>query len=56
MGEVKIVDNNRYEMIAFNDTNIIIFDIETGRYWRKFLDLDGGPTEWQEESMNFLNN
>lgn len=56
MGEVNMVNSNRYEMIAPNDTNIIIFDKETGKYWRKFIEPDGGPNEWKEESMDFLNN
>lgn len=39
----------RYEMISANDTNIIIFDKQTGRYWRKFIEPNAGPTQWTEE-------
>lgn len=48
-------NKNRYEMISANETNIIIFDKETGRYWRKFIQPNEGPTEWTEETTNFLN-
>lgn len=51
----KDVVNNRYEMISANDSNIIIFDKETGRYWRKFIGLNEGPTEWTEEKIDFFN-
>ncbi|MBP2028952.1 hypothetical protein J2Z35_002790 [Acetoanaerobium pronyense] len=44
----------RYEMVSANETNIIIFDKETGRYWRKFIEPNGGPTEWTEEVADFL--
>ena len=46
----------RYEMISANETNIIIFDKETGRYWRKFIEPNGGPTDWTEEVADFLEN
>ena len=51
----KNIINDRYEMISANDSNIIIFDKETGRYWRKFIELNEGPTEWTEERIDFLN-
>ncbi len=49
-----IVNKNRYEMINPNDSNIIIFDKETGRYWRKFIKSNEGPTDWTEETIDFL--
>ena len=42
-------------MISPNDSNIIIFDKETGRYWRKFIKSNEGPTDWTEETIDFLN-
>ncbi len=54
-GENDMVIKNRYEMISANETNIIIFDKETGRYWRKFIQPNEGPTEWTEEIVDFLN-
>ncbi|MBY0754019.1 hypothetical protein K5V21_00985 [Clostridium sardiniense] len=53
--ENDIVNKNRYEMISPNDSNIIIFDKETGRYWRKFIKSNEGPTDWTEETIDFLN-
>ena len=41
--------NNRYEIIAPNKNNIIIFDHEKGTYWRKFIESNEGPTKWQQE-------
>ena len=37
------------EMISANDTNIIIFDKQTGRYWRKFIEPNAISTQWTEE-------
>jgi hypothetical protein len=48
-----IVNKNKYEMINA-DSNIIIFDKETGRYWRKYINTNAGPNEWTEEPVNFL--
>ena len=42
----RYAEENRYEFISANDTNIIIFDRKTGRYWRKFIEEGAGPTEW----------
>lgn len=39
----------RYEFISANEQNIIIFDKESGQYWRKSINLDGGPTEWEPQ-------
>ncbi|WP_409252751.1 hypothetical protein V1502_02145 [Bacillus sp. SCS-153A] len=39
----------RYEFISPNDNNIIIFDKETGEYWRRFIDSTAGPTEWESQ-------
>jgi hypothetical protein len=38
-----------YEMIAINKNNIIIFDKQSGEYWRKFISDSEGPTEWTKE-------
>ncbi|MGM9985972.1 MAG: hypothetical protein ACI35O_01970 [Bacillaceae bacterium] len=37
----------RYELVAPNENNIIMYDKQTGEYWRKSIESDGGPTEWQ---------
>ncbi|WP_129692045.1 hypothetical protein [Gottfriedia acidiceleris] len=39
----------KYEMIRANDDNVIIFNKETGEYWRKFLPNNEGPTDWSKE-------
>lgn len=49
-----IVSKNKYEMINA-DSNIIIFDKETGRYWRKYINTNEGPNEWTEEAIDLLN-
>ncbi|RCW49346.1 hypothetical protein [Paenibacillus prosopidis] len=38
-----------YEMFAVNKNNIIIFDKQSGEYWRKFIPESEGPTEWRKE-------
>lgn len=50
----KDINKNRYEMISPNEANIIIFDSQTGDYWRKFIEPAEGPTEWTKESSDFL--
>ena len=55
VGETNIGNINRYEMVTPNDSNIIIFDKQTGKYWRKYIESNAGPNEWTEESMGFLN-
>lgn len=44
------VEQNRYEMISPNDSNIIIFDKQSGEYWRKFIETGEGPTEWEKQT------
>lgn len=39
----------RYELVPVNEQNIIIFDKKTGESWRKFIDTNEGPTEWEHE-------
>ncbi|KGP91268.1 hypothetical protein N780_08705 [Pontibacillus chungwhensis BH030062] len=39
----------RYEFISANEQNIIIFDKKTGNYWRKFVEPNEGPTEWEKQ-------
>ncbi len=43
-------ENYRYQMVSPNENNIIIFDTETGEYWRKFISPNSGPTEWEKET------
>lgn len=51
--EKSIHETNRYQMISANESNIIIFDTVTGEYWRKYISINEGPTEWKkEESPN----
>ncbi|AHV98831.1 MULTISPECIES: hypothetical protein [Paenibacillus] len=42
-------NGNRYQMINVNENNIIIFDQQTGDYWRRFIPSNEGPTEWEKE-------
>ncbi|MFD2614170.1 hypothetical protein [Paenibacillus gansuensis] len=44
-----------YEMIAVNKNNIIIFDKQSGDYWRKFISDSEGPTEWTKEQSPVSN-
>ncbi|WP_186577987.1 hypothetical protein [Aquibacillus kalidii] len=39
----------RYELISPNETNIIIFDKQTGDYWRKFIAPNEGPSNWEKQ-------
>ena len=39
----------RYEFITPNESNIIIFDKQTGDYWRKFIAPNEGPTDWEKQ-------
>ena len=41
----------RYELISVNDNNIIIFDKHSGEYWRKYIESDEGPTEWEKQEF-----
>lgn len=50
------VIQSRYEIISANDNNLIIFDKETGQYWRKFIKSNEGPTEWTKETLPDLSN
>ncbi|QPC45871.1 hypothetical protein [Mangrovibacillus cuniculi] len=40
-------NSSRFEMITPNESNIIIFDTVTGEYWRKFIEPNEGPTNWE---------
>lgn len=40
---------NTYELINVSENNMIIFDKSTGKYWRKYIESNEGPTEWEEE-------
>ncbi|TYS14151.1 hypothetical protein FZC78_20130 [Rossellomorea vietnamensis] len=39
----------RYEFISANEQNVILFDKKTGDYWRKFIEPNEGPTEWEKQ-------
>ncbi len=44
----------KYEMIPVNENNVMIFNKETGEYWRKYIPSGEGPTNWDiEESPIF---
>lgn len=43
------VEQFRYELISPNDSNIIIFDKKSGEYWRKFIEPNEGPTDWEKQ-------
>lgn len=40
----------RYELISANESNIIIFDKQSGEHWRKFIETNGGPIDWEKHS------
>ena len=40
----------RYELISPSDSNLIIFDRQSGEYWRKFIEPDGGPNDWEKQT------
>lgn len=48
--ETTTENKGRYELIRANDNNILIFDTQTGDYWRKFIKTNEGPTNWQREA------
>jgi hypothetical protein len=39
----------RYEFIGANEGNIIIFDKQSGEYWRKYIESNEGPTDWEKQ-------
>ncbi len=39
----------RYELISLNDSNIIIFDKQSGEYWRKYIEPNEGPINWENQ-------
>ncbi|MFD4820431.1 hypothetical protein [Peribacillus butanolivorans] len=39
----------RYKLISPNDSNIIIFDKQSGEYWRKFIEPNDGPADWEKQ-------
>ncbi|WP_112181867.1 MULTISPECIES: hypothetical protein [Paraliobacillus] len=39
----------RYEFLSPNESNIIIFDKQTGEYWRKFITPNEGPSNWEKQ-------
>ncbi|TFB24088.1 hypothetical protein E3U55_04550 [Filobacillus milosensis] len=39
----------RYEFLSPNENNIIIFDKQTGDYWRKFIASNEGPSNWEKQ-------
>ncbi|MEH7887317.1 hypothetical protein V7654_23785, partial [Bacillus sp. JJ1609] len=39
----------RYEFISANEQNLIIFDKKTGDYWRKYIEVNEGPSEWEKQ-------
>ena len=40
----------RYELIPANDNNLIIFDKQSGESWRKFIESNEGPTDWEKQT------
>lgn len=53
-GTTKDEEQNRYELISPNDSNIIIFDKQSGEYWRKFIETNEGPTEWEKQTSSLV--
>ncbi|MGM0846605.1 MAG: hypothetical protein ACQEUT_16645 [Bacillota bacterium] len=45
----KSEEEYRYEFISANEQNVIIFDKETGDHWRKFIEPNEGPAEWEKQ-------
>lgn len=45
----KLENEYRYEFISANEQNLIIFDKKTGDYWRKYIEVNEGPTEWERQ-------
>ncbi|MGM0751790.1 MAG: hypothetical protein ACQET6_07630 [Bacillota bacterium] len=42
-------DEPRYELVPVNEQNIILYDKQTGEYWRKFIEPNEGPTNWEKQ-------
>ena len=40
----------RYELISPNDSNLILFDKQSGEYWQKFIEPNGGPNDWEKQT------
>jgi len=48
-GGTKSEEQYRYEFISANEQNVIIFDKKTGDYWRKYIEPNEGPTDWEKQ-------
>lgn len=42
---------NDWELIVVNENNIILFNNESGEYWRKFIESGEGPTDWEKSPL-----
>jgi len=47
--KIKPDDKFRYELVSPNNSNIILFDKQSGDYWRKFIENSEGPTNWEKQ-------
>ncbi|MFS0655838.1 hypothetical protein [Bacillus sp. 179-C3.3 HS] len=47
--EVNTNNEYRYELIT-TGSNVILFDKDTGEYWKKFFDSNEGPVNWEKDS------
>lgn len=47
-GEVTLSqpEENKYELIVVDKNTLILFDKETGEYWRKPVEGKGTPLDW----------
>jgi len=41
----------RYQFSGGNGVNVFVLDTKTGRIWQKFVDSNGGPSEWSENRV-----
>ena len=43
--------DSRYELVSLDDSNLILFDKQSGEYWRKSIQPDEGP--WEKQTSPF---
>jgi hypothetical protein len=44
----------RYQFAGSNGVNVFVLDTKTGRIWQKFVNSTGGPSEWSENSVPWV--
>ena len=44
----------RYQFAGSNGVNVFVLDTKTGRLWQRFVNSSGGPSEWSENRVPWV--